>query len=329
MPQPSYPYACARISALEKGLLDRATIKRMAEGSVEDALRALLDARYGGVADAASADIERMIDNERRRTARELKELSPDPELTDLFLLASDVHNLKVMIKARLLNTTDIAFLEGGLYGEEALRKMVSEQDYRALPEKLAKALDALEARLRVRVEPQMISVMLDYGYLAHCMEAAKKAKDPLAKRYFTAVCDFDNLLTFLRMRAMGAPREDMRDMILPEGDISESELLGAYELSYESLFNLLTGNGAREAIVKGLNEMLKSGNIGALEKERDNYLLSLVNAYRHEVSTIFPVIGYYLARQREAQAIRLIVTVKQNGLDDAVIAERLRELYG
>ena len=44
---------------------------------------------------------------------------------------------------------------------------------------------------------------------------------------------------------------------------------------------------------------------------------------------TIFPIVGYYLARDREAKAVRLILTVKRNGLDDAIIAERLRELYG
>lgn len=329
MPQPSYPYACARISALEKGLLDKIAVKRMADGSLDDAMRALLDARYGGMPDATSSDVERMIDNERCKTALEIRELSPDPELTDLFLLATDVHNLKVLLKARFLETLDIAYLEGGLFERDQLQRFVSEQDYDALPEMLRETLYRLEERLKVHVEPQMISVMLDYGYLAHCMAAAKQRKEPFLRQYFTAMCDFDNLITFLRMRAMGAPREDMRAMILPEGDISESELLGAYELSYESLFHLLDGNQAREALVRGLNDMLKNGNIGALEKERDNYLLSLVNSHRHDATTIFPVVGYYLARQREAQAIRLIVTVKKNGLDDAVIAERLRELYG
>ena len=36
MPQPSYAYACARISALEKSLFGRDTVRRMAEGSLED-----------------------------------------------------------------------------------------------------------------------------------------------------------------------------------------------------------------------------------------------------------------------------------------------------
>ena len=74
---------------------------------------------------------------------------------------------------------------------------------------------------------------------------------------------------------------------------------------------------------------MLQTGSIASLEKARDDYLLSLVKSRRHEVTTIFPIVGYLLARDREAKAVRLILTVKRNGLDDGVIAERLRELYG
>ena len=83
MAQPSYPYACARISALEKGLLSAQTIRRMAEGTTEDAMRYLLDARYGNLPDATSEDAERMIENVRRQTAQTVRELSPDPKLTD------------------------------------------------------------------------------------------------------------------------------------------------------------------------------------------------------------------------------------------------------
>lgn len=329
MPQPSYPYACARISALEKTLLDAAAVRRMADGSFEDAMRTLQDIRYGGVTDAAAADVEALIDYERNKTAKEITELSPAPELTNLLLLGTDVHNLKTLIKARLLESADVDFLAGGLYEREYLSQCVAEGNYAELPKELSEALNDLENRLRVRVEPQMISVWLDRGYYAYALRVAKAAREPFILDYFTASCDFNNLLTFLRMRAMGAQREDMRRMLLPEGDISYAELLGAYELSYETLFNLLTGNRAREAIVRGLNEMLKSGNIGALERERDDYLLSLVKSHRHDVMTIFPIVGYYLARDRESRAIRLILTVKKNGLDDAVIQERLRELYG
>ena len=329
MPQPSYPYACARLSALQKGILDAATLRRMADSSLEDAMRVLLDVRYGNIPDATPSDCERMIDAELRAAAQEIRELSPNPALTDLFLLETDIHNLKILIKARLLGENDPEWLDGGLFDREHLVKYLNDADYRQLPIPVAAALTELDAMLRVGVAPQKISVQLDRAYLRYAIETANKCDEPFARVYFAALCDFNNILTFLRMRAMGAPREDMRDMLLAEGGIRRKALLDAYELSYDSLNRVLSNSVAKDALIAGLAEMQRTGRIGALEKARDDYLLSLIKPHRYDVTTIYPIVGYLFAKRREAQAIRLIITVKRNGLDDAVIGERLRELYG
>jgi V/A-type H+-transporting ATPase subunit C len=329
MPQPSYAYACARISALEKSLFGKDAVRRMAEGSLEDALRQLSDAKYGNLPDATGEDTERMIESVRKQTAETIRELSPDSALTDLFLLQTDAQNLKVLIKARLLGVTDTVFLEGGLYSREQLGAMVAEAKYELLPEDLKSAMQRLEAKLKISQEPQLVSVYADYGYHAHCLTASKTVKEPFVKQYFAALCDFNNVITFLRMRAMGAQKEDLKEVLLPSAGVQIESLIAAYELSAETLTKAISGSVAKSAMQDGLNQMLVTGNIAMLEKTRDDYLLSLVNEHRHESMTIFPVVGYYLARDREAKAVRLILTVKRNGLDDAVIAERLRELYG
>jgi V/A-type H+-transporting ATPase subunit C len=329
MPQPSYAYACARISALEKSLFGKDTIRRMAEGSLEDALRMLSDAKYGNLPDATGEDTERMIESVRKQTAQTIREISPDPALSDLFLLQTDVHNLKVLIKARLLNTTDLLWLEGGLFSREQLGTMVSEAKYDLLPQEMASAMSRLEARLKIAQEPQLVSVFADYGYHAHCLKAAELMKEPFVRQYFSALCDFNNVITFLRMRAMGAQKEDLKEVLLPNAGVRSEGLINAYELSAETLTRAISDSVAKATLQQGLNRMLVTGNIATLEQARDNFLLSLVNAHRHDTMTIFPIVGYYLARDREAKAIRLIFTVKRNGLDDAVIAERLWELYG
>ena len=329
MPQPSYAYACARISALEKSLFGKDAIRRMSEGSLEDALRQLSDAKYGNLQDALAEDTERMIESVRRQTAQTIQELSPDATLTDLFLLQTDAHNLKVLVKARMLGATDFAWLEGGLYTREQLVAMVADAKYDDLPECMREALIRLEAKLKISQEPQLVSVYIDYGYHAHCLAVSATIKEPFAKQYFAALCDFNDVITFLRMRAMGAHKEDLKEALLPNAGIRREDMIEAYELSAESLTKAISSSVAKSALQDGLSRMLVSGNIAMLEKARDDYLLSLVNAHRHETMTIFPIVGYYLARDREAKAVRLILTAKRNGLDDAVIAERLRELYG
>ena len=120
MPQPSYAYACARLSALNKRLLEPQTVQRMADGSLQDAMRALSDVRYGNLPDATEADVERMIEREMTDAILEVREISPNPAITDLFLLRADVQNLKVLIKARLLNQPEPVFTPGSMVATTA-----------------------------------------------------------------------------------------------------------------------------------------------------------------------------------------------------------------
>jgi hypothetical protein len=140
-----------------------------------DALRILIDDRYGNLPDAGEGDGERMIERELIAMREEIRSISPEPAITDLFLLQSDVMNLKTLIKARLLEQKDIAWQAGGLYDRETLEKAVSEQDYSFLPEDMVKELNALEKRLSVSVEPQYISIALDRAYLRHALKATAK----------------------------------------------------------------------------------------------------------------------------------------------------------
>jgi V/A-type H+-transporting ATPase subunit C len=270
-----------------------------------------------------------MIESVRRETAETIRELSPDTALTDLFLLQTDAQNLKTLIKARLLGTTDAIWLEGGLFTREQLANMVANAKYDLLPAEMNDAMNRLEAKLKIAQEPQLVSVFADYGYHAHCLNTANTVKEPFIRQYFAALCDFNNVITFLRMRAMGAQKEDLKEVLLPSAGVKGESLTAAYELSAETLTKAISTSVAKSELQDGLNRMLATGSISMLEKARDDYLLSLVNEHRHESMTIFPVVGYYLARDREAKAVRLILTVKRNGLDDTIISERLRELYG
>lgn len=327
MPQPSYEYAGARIASLEKRLLDRADILRMAEGTLQDALRMLMDVRYGGVSDLAEMDVEQMIANELNNAATEVKELSPESEITDLLFLKNDILNLKQLIKARLLNQSDIEWQGGGLFSREQLTYCVQNADYKLLPPVIQSALNKLEKQLAIAVEPQRISIELDRAYLEYALMVS--GKNGFLRHYFMAEADFDNLLSFLRMRAMGAGKESFKDVLLPEGGIKHKNLLNSYELSFDAINRVVSESVCKDAILEGLNRMQQTGNIGQIERARDDYLLSLFKNHKHERTTLYPIIGFYLAKEREAKAIRLIITVKRNGLKDDVIAGRLVEQYG
>ena len=74
----------------------------------------------------------------------------------------------------KLYDTTDIIWLEGGLFSREQLSTMVAEAKYDLLPEEMQSAMAHLEAKLKIAEEPQLVSVYADYGYHAHCLTASR-----------------------------------------------------------------------------------------------------------------------------------------------------------
>ena len=326
MPQPSYTYASARLAALSKRLIDSQTIRRMADGSLADALRTLQDLRYGGSGELNESNMEQMIAAEMYETQKEIRDLSPDPQLTDLFLIHTDIQNLKLFLKARLLGTQDIPFSEGGLYSKEQIAGMIKDMDYRDLPDCIADRIDALERQIQIHPDPQQISVALDQAYMEYALK--ESAKDAVLSQYFQSLADFDNVLTYLRVRAMGGTKEMLDDLLLPVGGISKEKLMESMDLSYEYLNKILSSSVCASQLLEGLNAMQRTGNVAEVEKARDNYLLSLLSSHKYETDSIYPILGYYLAKKREGQAIRLILTSKRMMLPDTLISERLVRLY-
>ena len=74
---------------------------------------------------------------------------------------------------------------------------------------------------------------------------------------------------------------------------------------------------------------MKNASRLPALEKAADDYLISLFRPQRYDPYAIEVLIGWLLAHEREAGAVRLILAGKLNGFDEGLIRERLREAYG
>ncbi len=330
MPQQSALYGVARIRVHEKALLDRALYARLIDAAAPEALRLLVDAGYGGMPDATLADVETMIDRELAAAYALVEEVTPKERKTDVFRMKADVHNLKLLLKLRLTGSKDAPVLmQGGVIPADTLKAMVDAQDYSmtdALPVELRDALDSLEVGFYTRVDPVEVSVQLDNAYAKYALSL----RDPFISEYFNAKADFDNIAALLRLSAMGAATpEKLHAVLIDAGEIGEHKLIAAAELPVESLAKAVAAGNARDAITAGLASVVKTGHISAIEKARDDYLIKLAAKNKGDNESIAPIIGYLLAREQEARCVRLIMTAKRNGLEESVITERLREIYG
>lgn len=326
MPQPSLHYACGRVGVSRRTALHGAQLERLfAAHTYEDAKRALGEI---GFSNADGIDFLQAADRHVRAACTLIKAVSPEPLVTDSFLLRYDIHNLKVLYKSRYLAQKPQFLSQCGTLDVEHLRHAVMERTYSRLPAYLKAAMELLEKKSAVRFDPMLVDTELDKAMYRQVFANLGKSKHgALAMRYFQAKADITNVLMLLRIKAMGKTVDDFAELALPGGQITLLTLRGVFSEN-ERLARALRRYSAPlyQAV---LAASVDTAKLPYLEKVADDYLAGLFRSSRFDAASMEMLVHYLLQRQREATDVRLIMAGKQNGFAPEAVMERVRELGG
>lgn len=113
---------------------------------------------------------------------------------------------------------------------------------------------------------------------------------------------------------------------MLPGGTIGKDKLELAFKNPGKTADLLKQYGDKVHKAVAGV--ALDGGNLPHVEKAMEDALLKPFKELRNSVYRIEPVIGYWLGAEREAAAIRLILTGHANRIDADTIRQRVGELY-
>lgn len=323
MPQSSYQYAVGRIKALETHMLDGNKLRKLAAAEPEDFFKVLQETGYGSGA-LADENLEEMVKKELKEARRLVWEITPEPEITSLFLLHIDAHNLKVLFKARVLEEPAGELLEdGGVFPLEVLEKSVNEKSYMLLPNPLKSGLEELEKMLMRNISPQTISVSVDTAIFRYISSIIEDKGSDYAKAYFSVMADLTNIRSLVRARILTWDAEMFASLVIPGGYISKDTLISAYSVANEQLALYLNKGPYADKIAAALEEYVNKGSASAFEKRLDSLLMQLVRSEKNDINGIGPVIGYLLGKEAEAKAINIIFAAKRRAAEP-----ELPELY-
>ncbi len=325
MPQESIAYAVARVrTAARKPLGDSQLERLLSASGYEEALRALSEMGWPGV---ESDTVEAISVSMLEKACARIREITPEPELTDAFLKRHDAQNLKTLLKARILGAKAGSLSNCGTIPVEALRHAVAERVYGKLPDEFRLAMETLEKRVSLAPDPMEIDVRIDQALYGLIQKRMKHTKSLAAKQYFAGFADLRNVVSFLRLRAMEEAGISFFDLLLPGGAISKGNWEKLADQPEQISRRLSSyGRAVQTAFMKALQDKKA---IPSLEKAIDDYLLGLFRPLRNEPFAVEALIGWLLAHERETAAVRLILAGKLNGFPQETIRERLREAYG
>ncbi len=322
MPQGSIYYAVGRLSVLEKSALDAPRLERLLQArDTSQALRVL-----GEVGWREDLHFEQAAGEHLLGACRLVRDLSTNPAMVDAFLIRYDIANLKILLKARTLGEEPGALSACGVFSPDVLRHAVNEHRYDALGPVLKTALDGLERKMAVSVDPMDIDVTLDKAHYAWAFDRLGKSGGASASWLRDRV-DLTNYAMLLRAMHAGKPLSFVSPMLIPGGRVS----LAAWEKDYTrpEKLPLHMNRFGTQLYASAVAAHLNPNKLAVYERDADNYLMGLFTPYRRSIDQEERLIGYLMMREREAAAVRLILAGKENGFAEETIRERLRALYG
>lgn len=331
MPQKSVLYAMGRIKSLEDRLIDTARLERMLQApDAMESLRVLIEAGYGAPATAqAPQDYERLIEHELAETGKLIHEITPDEAVTDLFMMRYDYANAKALFKMRLSGNREPEALSAlGRIPAEVLEQAVEGKPSAELPGHLAAAMDEAGQYLAGGRDPARLDGILDRAYISWAAGAAARVrKAPMVRAYFRDQADLYNLVALIRLRRMGGQAEQLRGCLAQGGAVKPELISECFPLAPEQVADRLRGHFDSQVLDEVVQGLI-TGSTWQLERTTDNRLMELARRGKADIFTIGPILGFLLAREAEAKAIRLIMVGKLNRLPQEKIRERLREMY-
>lgn len=326
MVQFSHAYAIGKISALSGNLIEGPEMERVANAAtIEEAAKLLSDAGWGEANDRAS--LEALAGRHVVDTCRLIRSISPEPDVTDCFLLKYDILNLKVLAKEKMLGLKDTELSPCGTIDAELLRHCVAEGRYARLPDELRRVMEDIERHIALSPDPLTVDALLDKAMCAMISARLSGTRDQVVKEYFKASADLANIMIALRSHSMKKGGEFAGGLIVPGGSLTRRELLSIAD-GAERAQKYIKYEKYAYALYPGLDEYDKTGSLALVEKNIDDYLMSLMRKHRHDIGGILPLIGYLVGREREANSVRLIIAAKSSKIPQEKLIERLRELY-
>ena len=323
MAQPSFEFALGRISVLSTHLLSASQLRRIAEaGSTKEAQKLLLETGYGENAateqELATGEIDLIIRGQLQLTRKRIKELTPDPELTGLFLLPVDTHNIKALLKARLLGTSaDEILRDGGYFPLDTLKDMIQTKYYEDMPPVYRDTLNEIESELGREADPLVFSAMVDGAMFRHAkaiMDA--KHEKGFIRAYFSLWADFQNTLSLIRAQNLHWELSQLRLVLVDAGEIPRTVFEECLDTPPEQLGARLNQGAHGADLVQAINEFAQTGDLGIIARRMQEGRMQIIRLAKWETDSLGPIVGYLYAREAEAEALRLIFGALAGGFE-------------
>ncbi|MDR2832492.1 MAG: V-type ATP synthase subunit C [Streptococcaceae bacterium] len=322
-----------RIRVFEGHLLSKEKLERMihttsAEGAMDFLLQ---EADYSQFIDEVNQpeDYEQLLTLELERVYKKIYAMVPIKEVVDLLTLKYDYHNLKVLVKEKLLAKDFSAqYIKVGSVELAVLLESFQKEDYWKLPPIMCKAITHVLEDFETTKDPQRIGLLFDEYMFEQLLALSKTIDDPFVQKFVRAQVDLANLQTLLRIQAIGESVHFLEEELIVGGNILPSRILSLFDKDLEELPNELFATDYAPWLAQLVEMNQETRTITYFEKMKADFFMKWLKEVKIVPFGVEPVIGYLHAKEVELTCLRIIMVGKINHIDRQKITERMRLVY-
>lgn len=320
-----YGFAVGKVRVLETRLLDRSALERLVDASsFAEQKRILSEGPYGRFLEGVDtpAQVETAIDAALGSAYAFLDEAGLPPAVVRFFRLRFDYANLKAALKAGSVG----ASLEGLLTAHGTVEPDAFSAPLDRLPGELgplAASLSRSAGDDEDAISLMALDAAVDRAMFRALGEEAEAAKSPFLRLVARLLVDLANVKTVVRAMAAAIPPHRIEsELLLDGGTVALPELARIVRLPARDALTAL------ERRYRLAGSPLSGDDAPDLDVIVDNALVAAVRRGRRPEPGAEDVIAYVLAREAEAQVLRVALLGKMAGLDSAALHRRMRASF-
>lgn len=320
MNRSDYAYSVAYVRAIENRLLTKSDIENLILAkSADDVLRIISDKGYGS--GITGENFDKALNDAFTKCFEEITDIAPEDSNLEILLYKNDFHNLKVVLKGVQIGVRDYEnyIINPSTVDYETLIKGIASANFDDFPQMLKSVAQKAYDILGKTGDSQLSDTIIDKEAMDYTLLEAKKTKN----EFLIGLVKLTNTLTDIKIAARCAltqkDAEFINMAISQDSSINRDELLKTSLGGIASLNDFLSSSGYTEA-AKALKK-----SVADYEKYADNTINDYMKNSKYITLGIEPLLAYIYSKQNEIQAIRIILSAKQNGISEDKIRMRLR----
>lgn len=276
-------------------------------------------------------NFEDFLMNHLSEVYQELYAVTPDSEVIQFFTLRYSYHNAKVLLKQRFTEIDlEHLLIPIGKYPLSTLKNLVKTEQSTQLNEILVEGVREAINYFETFGQSEAADIFMDTYYYKHLRAITDRLNNSTINQIMDAMIDLDNLSTVVRCINQKKSRSFLHTVLSSSGSIPKLDIIEAADQGAINVLNTLYKDQPYSSRLDTiLAESKDTINSLRLDKLIDEIVHELMEEGMYQAFGPMPVMAYMFAKEKEITNIRLILVGKDNQIDEQILRERMRPIYG